>query len=69
MEYLGFQVSSSGVKASEEKVRAIIDWPQPTSVKDIRNFLGLANYYRRFVRNYSQIARPLTDLMKMKVKF
>ena len=62
VEYLGYIVSSEGVKASEEKIRAIIDWPQPTSVRDVRSFLGLANYYRRFVKNFSKVARPLTDL-------
>ena len=62
MEYLGYTVSSEGIKASEEKIRAIIDWPQPTNVKDVRSFLRLANYYRRFVKDFSKIARPLTDL-------
>ena len=52
MEYLGYIVSSEGVKASKEKIRAIIDWPQPTSVRDVHSFLGLANYYRRFVKNF-----------------
>ena len=52
VEYLGYIVSSDGVKASEEKIRAIIDWPQPTSVRDVRSFLGLANYYRRFVKQF-----------------
>ena len=50
VEYLGYMVSSDGIRASEEKIRAIIDWPQPTNVRDVRSFLGLANYYRRFVQ-------------------
>ena len=69
VEYLGYTVSSTGIKASEDKIRAIVDWPQPTSVRDIRSFLGLANYYRRFVKDFSKIARPLTDLTQAKVKF
>ena len=66
---MGYIVSSEGVKASKEKIRVIIDWPQPTSVRDIRSFLSLANYYRRFVKNFLKVARPLTDLTQDKVKF
>ena len=63
------EISSNIVKASEEKVKAILDWPQPSTVRDIRSFLGLANYYRRFIQDYSKIAKPLTDLTSEKVKF
>ena len=54
-----------GVSMEQEKVRAVMEWPVPTSVKDIRSFLGLAGYYRRFVAGFSRIAAPLSDLVKM----
>ena len=64
VEYLGFEVSPRGVQASPGKVRAIIDWPRPKGVYDVRSFLRLASYYRRFVRGFSEMARPLTALTR-----
>ena len=64
VKYLGFDVSEKGVQPSPEKVRTVVEWAQPQSVKDIRGFLGLANFYRRFIRNFSLKARPLTHLTK-----
>ena len=69
VEYLGFEVSQEGVHASPEKVRAVVEWPRPQAVKDVRSFLGLASFYRRFIRGFSAIARPLTDLTKAKAKW
>ena len=67
VEYLGFDVSYQGIQPSPEKVRTIVEWPQLQSVKDVRSFLGLAGFYRRFIKNFSLKARPLTDLTKDKV--
>ena len=64
MEYLGFEVGPRGIQASPGKVRAIIEWPRPKGVHDVRSFLGLASYYRRFVRGFSEMARPLTQLTR-----
>ena len=69
VEYLGFEVSPRGVQASPGKVRAIIDWPRPKGVHDVRSFLGLASYYRRFVRGFSELARPLTALTRAGVEW
>ena len=69
VEYLGFEISSNGITSSEEKVKAILDWPQPSKVRDICGFLVLSNYYRRFIQNYSKIVKPLTDLTRDKIKF
>jgi hypothetical protein len=64
LSYLGHVVTASGVKPDERKVAAIMGFPTPNSQKDIKSFLGLAGYYRRFIDNFSAIARPLTELLK-----
>ena len=48
----------------ERKVQAVIDWPTPTKVTELQSFLGLANYYRRFIKGHSKIVSPLIDLLK-----
>lgn len=48
----------------EGKVRAVLEWPQPTTLKELQRFLGFANFYRRFIRNFSSVANPLTSLVK-----
>ena len=67
MEYLGFDVLAQGVQPSPEKVRTIVEWPRPQSIKDVRSFLGLAGFHRRFIKQFSLKARPLTDLTKDKI--
>lgn len=62
LRYLGHIVGRDGVKVDPDKCVVIRDWPVPTNVKEVQRFLGLANYYRKFVKNYSTIAAPLTDL-------
>ena len=64
-KYLGFILEAGkGVSADPEKLSAIRDWQSPSSVKQVRSFLGFVNYYRRFIEGFSRIAKPLTDLTK-----
>ena len=69
VEFLGHRLGAEGLKVMPEKVTSVASWPTPTSVKEVRSFLGLAGYYRRFVKQFSKIASPLTELTKDRVKF
>ncbi|XP_057969557.1 uncharacterized mitochondrial protein AtMg00860-like [Malania oleifera] len=64
VEYLGYLVSSKGVRVDPSKLQAMIDWTLPKTLKALRGFLGLTRYYRRFIKGYGAIATPLTSLLK-----
>jgi len=64
VKYLGYVLSPSGLTMSDTKVKTIQEWPEPKKVKDIQFFLGFANFYRRFIFNYSNIVIPLTHLTR-----
>ncbi|KAL0152240.1 hypothetical protein M9458_051963 [Cirrhinus mrigala] len=66
--FLGYHISHHGVRMDATKVQAVTDWPQPSTIKELQRFLGFANFYRRFIRNYSTVASPLTTLLKGKPK-
>ena len=63
-KYLGLIISTNGLSMDPEKVQAIVDWQDPSSVKELQQFLGFANFYRRFILGYSSIIEPLTRLLK-----
>ena len=69
VDYLGFEVSPEGIHASPDKVRAIIEWPKPKDIHDLRSFLGLVSYYRKFIREFNEIAWPLTWLLRKGAKW
>ena len=69
VRFLGHMVSASGMSVDLEKVEAVMSWERPKSVFEIRSFLGLAGYYRRFIEYFSRIAAPMTRLTRKEVKF
>ena len=62
VDFLGMIVSRDGIKMDPEKVNAILKWPEPMNVKQVRAFLGLGNFYRCFIKDYTIISRPMVDL-------
>jgi hypothetical protein len=68
LNYLGCVVTAEGVKPDREKIKAVTNLLIPESQKDIKSFLGLAGYYRKFIVDFSAFARPLTDLLKKESK-
>jgi hypothetical protein len=69
VDYLGFILSTDGLKMDPAKIQVVMDWPEPRKVKDIQSFLGFANFYRRFIPNYSDIVIPLTRLTRKGIKW
>jgi hypothetical protein len=69
ISFLGHILTAEGVAVDPGKVETVSNWQQPTNVSEIRSFLGLAGYYRRFIEGFSMIARPMTELLKKEKKF
>ena len=63
VKYVGHIISKDGIETDPEKIEKVVSWPTPTTPEEVRRFIGFAGYYRRFIQNFSQIARPLTDIM------
>ena len=64
INYLGHVVSKEGVSTDPDKITSVTEWPQPTTVTEVRSFLSFVSYYRRFVPNFSKVAKPLNRLLQ-----
>ena len=69
VEFLGHVITEGSVKADQKKVKAVVDWPQPVDRTQLRRFIGFANFYRKFIKNFSQVAAPLNALTSPAVPF
>lgn len=69
VEFLGHTVSQKGIRFNPDKISAVMNWPVPTSVSEVRSFIGLASYYQRFINNHSNVAYPLTRVTQKNKKF
>ena len=67
--FLGHVLSAEGIAVDPSKVKDVLDWLPPTTVSQIRSFLELARYYRRFIEGFSKIAKPMMELLKKDKKF
>ena len=68
INFLGLVMGSEGIKMQEEKVVGVLEWSRPKTVKEVQKFLGLANYYRHFVKDFTKIAKPMHKLVRKNEK-
>ena len=68
VEFLGVVISPRGVEMQKEKVKGVLNWPAPQNIKKVQKFLGLTNYYRRFIKDFARIAAPLHILVRKEQK-
>jgi len=66
--FLGVVIGPNRIEMEKKKVNEVLSWPEPKNIKDVRKFLDLANYYRRFIKDFAQIARPMNILIRKDVK-
>jgi hypothetical protein len=69
VKFLGHTISKDGISVDPSNVQEVMDWKPPKTVHQIRSFLGLAGYYRSFIPDFSRITKPMTELLKKRVKF
>ena len=67
--FLGVVIGPNGIEIEREKVDRVLSWPEPKNIKDVRKFLGLANYYWRFIKDFAQVARLMNILTRKDVKW
>jgi len=69
IRFLGVVIGPDGIEIEKKKVDGVLSWPEPKNVKDVRKFLDFTNYYRKFIKNFAQVARPMNVLTRKDVKW
>ena len=69
ISFVGYKVSSSGIEMDPERIRIIQEWPRPECVKEVRSFIGMLQYFRKFIKDFAKLSTPLTNLTKKDVKW
>jgi len=69
IDFLGLVMGAEGIKMQKKKVTGVLEWPRPKMVKEVQKFLGLANYYRRFIKDFAKLAKPLYKLVRKDKKW
>ena len=69
VNFLCYIISENGIEMDQEKIKTVLEWKEPTTVKEVQSFLGFANFYCRFIHEYSKFTRSLTDLTEKSEKF
>jgi len=69
IRFLEVIIGSDGIEMEKEKIERVLSWPKPKNIKDVRKFLGLANYYRRFIKNFARVVRPMNVLTEKDMKW
>ena len=69
IEFLGVVIGPNRIEIEKKKVDGVLSWLEPKNVKDVRKFLGLANYYRRFIKDFARVARPMNMLTRKDIKW
>ena len=69
IRFLEVVIEPNGIGIEKEKVNGVLSWPEPKNVKDVRKFLGLANYYQRFIKDFAWVARPMNILTRKDMKW
>jgi len=68
IRFLGVVIGPNGIEMEKEKMNGVLSWPEPKNIKDVRKFLGLTNYYRRLIKDFAWVARPINVLTRKDVK-
>jgi hypothetical protein len=69
VQFLGHVITKEGIAVNPNKVQSVLEWHAPKNVKEVRGFLGMAGYYRRFIKGFSKIAGPMTKLLRKNITF
>ena len=68
MEFVGYVITEEGIMTTDDKVKSVREWHKPKTVKELRSFIGFVSYYNKFIKNFSEVTKPLQEIMKIGAK-